>query len=167
MNPTLIEYFAAHETLADFMSPDGQGAVPISIAGENPDKSWDSIPAYEWQARWMAKLRFIRAKAMAEEAERIRAESPCMSPEQKRQTEEVSRLFSEKPQDTLKTSNLSFGEAMEAMKAGKKVKRRDWILGHLEANTTLLHATATGVSEYELKDVGIENSSANDWEILP
>lgn len=155
MNPTLLEYFAAHETLSDFdemteehwakLKPTFEG-----MAGPFP-KDMKDIPA--WNATWRAKLRFIRAKAMVEEAERMKDQFQVMSQEQQRQTEEVLALMRTDPMYSIKTTNLSFSEALEAMKRGKKVKRKDWVRGISKDDV-----------EYHLK---IESILSNDWEILP
>lgn len=167
MNPTLIEYFAVHETLNDLNQVPPEHADLVTamlehLAGPIPKDELEASAA--WDAKWRAKLRFIRAKAMVEEAERIRAKGravnpnmpeldqcpmcmwwqfnrkcpnkgcprhgviPAMSPEQQRQTEEITRIYQGAPDNTFKdttgkTTNLSFGEALEAMKKGSRVKR--------------------------------------------
>lgn len=167
MNPTLIEYFAAHETLADMDHP-SDTPIDLAFARSLPKGSLPSCgDRWQYQAKARAKLRFIRAKAMAEEAERVRDEGRVMSPEQQRQTEEVLALMRSDPMYSTKTTNLSFSEALEAMKAGKRVKRKDWTRGHAELGpVTIIHATATGFTEYALNDVGMDNAQATDWQIV-
>lgn len=165
-----IEYFAAHETLNEYDHPESSGVnlkFCESLAGPRPAVgNWDSQPIWEWEAKWRAKLRFIRAKAMAEEAERIRKEA-------KTETVEVvhplfgapewsdyvlstsSRIRAESNANATtprKTSNLSFSEALEAMKqSDKRVKRKGWTL-------------AIGGTAFVLMS---DDILAEDWEILP
>lgn len=160
MNPTLIEYFAAHETLQDpaYFSI----AQAECLTGHKRPDADQHMAMLEWDAKWRAKLRFIRAKAMAEEAERIRKEHESSLPT----FAEVQAIMAAS-RPAPKTTNLSFSEALEAMKAGKRVKRKDWTMGHAELGpVTIIHATATGFTEYALKDVGTDNAQANDWQIV-
>lgn len=181
MNPTLIEYFAAHETLSDF---DGTTEAHFAIlkptfesmAGPFP-KDMKDIPA--WNATWRSKIRFIRARAMVDEAERIRKES---EPKDHVWADMVHPLFGtpewndyvmsalshvraeskSNATTTPKTTGLSFSEALEAMKQGKKVKRdipnmaSIWI--HEGRFISKFGHAASFLPEAVL---------ANDWEILP
>lgn len=96
---TLVEYFAAHDAAPVTLTP--EAVIAIGMA---PGK--DEEPSSEWAAQCVAKIRFIRARAMAEEAERIRSESIVLSPEQQRQTDEVTRMFTEQSRDMKMAAGL-------------------------------------------------------------
>ena len=65
---TLLDFFAAHETLSDFDHPETSGpplGVAELLAGPAPDKcNGNTVARYEWEALWRAKLKYIRAVAM-------------------------------------------------------------------------------------------------------
>ena len=65
---TLRDYFAAHETLADWDQPGlvfPKEAAEL-LAGPRPEcgKETDLLEFALWEARWRAALRYIRADAM-------------------------------------------------------------------------------------------------------
>jgi hypothetical protein len=102
MNPTLLEYFAAHEQLS--------AQDMRNIHSTIPDELRSSRDAYEDEvASKRAMLRFIRAKEMVEEAEANRTWHQEMKCEPW-----------PKPH---KTTGLSFSEALAAMKGGENIRR--------------------------------------------
>lgn len=165
MKPTLIEYFAAHETLDDIDADDVVFPVETAekMAGPKP-VSWEDVGAWEWNAKWRAKLRFIRAGAMAEEAERMRVlatsseiKAAIMSKDiaETRPYPDYDKEWEAIPGNKAqpKTTNLSFSEALEAMKQGKKVARTLPIL-----NSVRYMIGAINVSYSDL--------IATDWRIV-
>lgn len=181
MNPTLLEYFAAHETLGDFgemteahwakLKPTFEG-----MAGPFPD-DMKGVPA--WNATWRAKLRFIRAKAMVEEAERTRKESepkdhvwaamvhPLFNTPQwgdyvRQNWERIRGMQNTTYTVPPKTTCLSFSEALEAMKLGKKVRRS---IPHMAS--VCIHEGRFISKLGHLASFLPEAVLANDWEILP
>lgn len=134
-----------------------------------------------------------------------------LSPEQQRQAQEVTRMFSEQSRDMKaatpqttnpdmphmdrcpvcngwqfdkkcsdrgcprhheetfppKTSNLSFSQALEAMKQGKKVRRKEWpgtLRISISGNTIMQHDPQEGFISCGMLNFNI---LAEDWEILP
>ena len=81
MKPTLIEYFAAHEQLTDLdtlTNADRKALLPTMENLASPIPNGVTLEFVERDAGWRAKFRFIRAKAMAQESERISKEKdPC------------------------------------------------------------------------------------------
>ena len=69
---TLIDYFAAHETLADFdqtnacMSKSDAEKLAGSPRPEAGPDCADPLAIYRWEAKWRAALRYLRAEAMVE-----------------------------------------------------------------------------------------------------
>jgi hypothetical protein len=65
---SLRDYLAAHETLSDFDHPEEQ--MPhtgcVALAGPQPDAKDGWEAQFIWNAKWRAKLRYLRADAMIE-----------------------------------------------------------------------------------------------------
>jgi hypothetical protein len=63
---SLRDWFAGQETLGDFDHPEekmpANGA--IALAGPQPDKDAGWEAHFVWNAKWRAKLRYMRADAM-------------------------------------------------------------------------------------------------------
>lgn len=147
--PALLEYFAAHETLADLDHAESASpslAICESLVGKRPDTGWKSVESWEWEAKWRAKLRFIRAKAMTEEAERIRST-------------EITR----QSDGTQKKTGLSFSEALDAMKSGKSVRRNEWVPGSIAMVNGQFKDSADPIWGESIYSNDI---LANDWEIV-
>lgn len=137
--PTLLECFAANEAISD---EDIQHATVLV-----PDKPEEDPDAYvTWEAKWRAKLRFIRAKAMTEEAERIRST-------------EITR----QSDGTQKKTGLSFSEALDAMKSGKSVRRNEWVPGSIAMVNGRFKDSADPIWGESIYSNDI---LANDWEIV-
>lgn len=88
MNPSLLDLFAAHETLADWDSPDVTIPTGMSnaLAGyECPDhgaicstpEQW--LAMLQWDADWRAALKFLRAGAMVRRSVAIQGVPPTPS----------------------------------------------------------------------------------------
>lgn len=67
---TLLDYFAAAETLADCEQMGGKSLEALAGSAP-PDFQKDPIGYMEWEAKWRARVRFIRASATLAERERI------------------------------------------------------------------------------------------------
>ncbi len=73
---TVLDFFAAHEPLADF--DNGNATIAKKLAeqlvghGEPPGCLEFPLVALRWEAEWRAKLRYLRAEAML--AEKLRRE---------------------------------------------------------------------------------------------
>ena len=75
-----------------------------------------------------------------------------------------------------KTTNLSFSEALEAMKAGKAVRRADWpivqfivSLGdrfRMQRPTAGIMSLTSAVEGLDIKGLMAEDVLANDWQIV-
>ena len=71
---SLRDYFAAHETLAEWDHPEAvfSKSVAESLAGPMPEGGWSKNPleTMKWEAKWRAAVRYIRADAMLEAREK-------------------------------------------------------------------------------------------------
>lgn len=147
--PTLLEYFAAHEALADTYQAHADAMQPYAEILAGRPRPEGKIEVMEWDANWRAKLRFIRAKAMVDEAERIRASESTRQSGSLEKAQSYIAGFN--TNSNSKTTGLSFSEALEAIKDGKKVKRAG-------ADSEIVVTPYHGVYFSDIL--------ANDWEIV-
>lgn len=68
---SLLEYFAARETLSDFDHPRSDISMSIAVELAGPKPTFCSAKeTFEWEAKWRSAIRIIRAKAMIEALEK-------------------------------------------------------------------------------------------------
>ena len=69
---SLLDYFAASETIS---AEDEANNISVfeGLVGPRPVVGWQESPLewLQWEAKWRARLRYIRAQAMLAERERI------------------------------------------------------------------------------------------------
>lgn len=72
---SLRDWFAGQERLADFDDPEAAPSIELceAVAGKRPEGGWkdgNMLAMFQWECKWRAALKYMRADAMIAEREK-------------------------------------------------------------------------------------------------